>query len=223
MRDLVEERRAAPFSHQDNLFVHSAPPQSLQAAQARKLGRSLVKGVAFRTVLLSLETLHGPAHTNQVLLQLSEEARHALRYGTLVSGGWYPVEWYASLLQAVSRVGNGGVEVVRQVAVLSVEHDLKGVYRFFVEHLHPATIVSLYAKLFPRYYTTGRITVECEGNNQFTLRIEQCSGFTSLMWHEIYASGRHLLTLSGAKNIRHCLKDGGRDGDAHMVVDARWD
>jgi hypothetical protein len=154
---------------------------------------------------------------------MSEDARRALRYGTVISGGWYPVEWYADLLQGVVRATNGNVEIIRNIATLSVEHDIKGVYRFFVEHLNPATIVGVYAKLFSRYYTTGKLLVEREGSHQFTLRIQDSVGFTALMWQEIYASGRHLLTLSGATNIRHRITEGGRDGDAHMVVEARWD
>lgn len=194
------------------------PPRSLSVAP----GTSQVKGVAFRTVLWSVEHLYGPQQVNAVLEHMSGEARQALHYGQLVSGGWYPVSWYAELLTAIVKSTNGGFDVIRNVASLCIDHDIRGVYRLLVEHLNPGTVVAIYGKLFPRYYTPGKVTVERESSTHFALQVQNCFGFSSLMWHEIYASGKHLLTLSGASNIRHRIVEGGKDGDSYMTVEARW-
>ncbi len=184
--------------------------------------QSLVKGVAFRSVLWSVEHLFGPQQVNGVLEHMNAEPRQALHYGQLVSGGWYPVSWYAELLAAIVKSTNGGVDVIRNVANACVEHDITGVYRFLVEHLNPGTVVAIYGKLFPRYYTPGRVTVDRDSNTHFALRVQNCDGFSGLMWQEIYAAGKHLLTLSGASNIRHRILEGGKEGDTHMTVEARW-
>jgi hypothetical protein len=132
------------------------------------------------------------------------------------------VAWYADLLQAIVKTNKGQPDVIRRIAELSIERDVQGVYRFLVEHLNPSTVVSLCSKLFPRYYTPGKMQVAREGSTQFKLRIDGCVGFSALMWQEVYASGKHLLTLSGASNIRVHLVDGGKDSDTHIAVDARW-
>lgn len=203
--------------------VTYAPSRPPTRADSIAPARSQVKGVAFRTVLWSVEHLFGPQQVNATLEHMSAEAREALHYGHLVSGGWYPVSWYAELLQAIVKSTNGGVDVLRNVANTCVDHDIKGVYRFLVEHLNPGTVVAIYGKLFPRYYTPGKVTVERDSSNHFALRVQNCNGFSGLMWHEIYAAGKHLLTLSGAKNIRHRIVEGGKDGDAFMTVEARWE
>lgn len=185
-------------------------------------GTSQVKGVAFRTVLWSVEHLFGAQQVNTLMEHMDAEPRQALHYGQLVSGGWYPVAWYAQLLAAIVKSTNGGSDVIRNVASVCVEHDIKGVYRFLVEHLNPGTVVTIYSKLFPRYYTPGKVTVERDSDTHFALRVQNCLGFSALMWHEIYASGKHLLTLSGATDIRHRMVEGGKDGDTHMTVEARW-
>jgi hypothetical protein len=198
----------------------SQPP--LGTASKSNSGRALVKGVAFRTVVWSVEQLYGAHQVSAALAEMRQEPRDALHYGELVSGSWYPVTWYADLLQAVVRTNPGEADVVRKIAELSIERDVKGVYRFLVEHLDPTTVVSLCSKLFPRYYTPGKMLVTREGPTQFQLRIEGCVGFSALMWQEVYASGKHLLALSGASNIRVFIAAGGKDGDSHIAVDARW-
>jgi hypothetical protein len=195
------------------------PPRAASVAP----GTSQVKGVAFRTVLWSVEHLFGPQQVNAMMEHMGSEPRQALHYGQLVSGGWYPVSWYAELLTSIVKSTNGGLDVIRNVANLCVDHDIRGVYRFLVEHLNPGTVVTVYSKLFPRYYTPGKVTVDRESNTHFALRVQNCFGFSGLMWHEIYASGKYLLTLSGASNVRHRLIEGGKDGDTHMTVEARWD
>lgn len=202
--------------------VRPQPPSLPPSLRPPGGARSWVKGVAFRTVLLSFERLHGQSRVNLALSHLNDEARTALRYGTLLPSGWYPVEWYADLLQAVVKASHGGSDVIRNIATMSVEHDVRGVYRFFVEHLKPATVLSVYGKLFPRYYSPGKLTVIREDARHFTVHVRDCLGFTALMWQEIHASGRHLLTLSGASNVRDRVTKGGRDGDAFMVVEASW-
>jgi len=154
---------------------------------------------------------------------MGQEPRQAIHYGQLVPGGWYPVSWYAELLAAIVKTTNGGIDAIRNVARACVDHDIRGVYRFLVEHLNPGTVVTIYGKLFPRYYTPGKVTVERDSDTHFALRVQGCLGFTALMWQEIYASGKHLLTLSGASNIRHRMVEGGKDGDTHMIVEARWE
>ena len=186
-------------------------------------GRSQVKGVAFRTVLWSVEQLSGAHQVTAVLARLSPPAREALRYGEVVAGGWYPVEWYAELLNAIAFTSHGGIDVIRSIAAIAIDHDITGVYRFLVEQLNPVTVTTIFGKLFPRYYSTGSIRVVSETRKHFRFHVNGCVGFTELMWQEIYASGKHLLLKSGAKNVHHHIVEGGKDGDQHLVIDARWE
>lgn len=186
-------------------------------------GRSQVKGVAFKTVLWSLEKLSGATRVSSALDRMSLMPREALRYGEVVPSGWYPVEWYAELLQAIVDTSNGGADVIRNIAALAVDRDISGVYRFLVERLNPATVAALVCKLFPRYYSSGEISVEPDGSKHYRVHITHCVGFTELMWQEIYASGKHLVVRSGAKNPKHYILEGGKDGDSHIKIDARWE
>jgi hypothetical protein len=200
------------------------PANRPKAPSAPKLsGRSQVKGVAFRTVIWSLERLNGPHRAAAALEQMSSPARDALRYGEIVPSGWYPVDWYAELLQAIVDSSNGSADVIRSIAVLAIDRDITGVYRFLVEHLNPGTVASVACKLFPRYYSSGNIRVDAEAAKHFRVHITGCVGFTELMWQEIYASGKHLVVRSGAKSPRHHILEGGKDGDSQMIIDARWE
>lgn len=195
-----------------------------KAPNAPKIsGRSQVKGVAFKTVIWSLEQLSGAPKVTASLERMSPPVRDALRYGEVVPSGWYPVQWYAALLQAIVDTSTGGADVIRNIAALAIDRDITGVYRFLVEHLSPATVASLVCKLFPRYYSSGHVRVEAEGSKHFRVYITDCAGFTELIWQEIYASGKHLVARSGAKNAKYYVLEGGKDGDTRMIVDARWD
>lgn len=179
--------------------------------------------MAFRTVLWSLEKLSGAQRVAATLDRMKSPGKEALRYGEVVASGWYPVEWYAELLQSIVDSSNGSADVIRSIAVLAIDRDISGVYRFLVERLNPATVAALVCKLFPRYYTTGNIRVEPDGAKHFRVYMTECVGFTELMWQEIYASGKHLVARSGARNPKHYVLEGGKDGDPHMVIDARWE
>ena len=167
--------------------------------------------------------LRGPQRVAAALERMSSPAREALRYGEVVASGWYPVGWYAELLQAIVDSSNGSADVVRSIAVVAIDRDINGVYRFLVERLNPGTVAALVCKLFPRYYSSGNIRVEAVGAKHFRVYIGDCIGFTELMWQELYASGKHLVARSGAKNPRHYILEGGKDGDSHIVIDARWE
>jgi hypothetical protein len=167
--------------------------------------------------------LNGPQRLANSLERMSSPAREALRYGEVVPSGWYPVEWYADLLQSIVDTSNGGAEVIRNIAAIAIERDITGVYRFLVEHLNPATVAALVCKLFPRYYSSGTIRVETHGPKHFRVYMCDCVGFTELMWQEIYASGKFLVGRSGAKSPKYYVMEGGKDADSQMIVDARWE
>jgi hypothetical protein len=203
------------------VVANSRRPKSPRAPKVS--GRSQVKGVAFKTVLWSLEQMNGAQRVSATLERMNSPAREALRYGEVVPSGWYPVEWYAQLLQAIVDTSHGGADVIRSIAVMAIDRDVSGVYRFLVERLSPATVASLVCKLFPRYYSCGNIRVESAGPKHYRVHIGDCVGFTELIWQEIYAAGKHLMIRSGTKNPRHYVLEGGKDGDSTMLVDARWE
>ena len=195
------------------LYVNARAPSATSPTSPR------VKGVAFRSVLASLTELRGQPAVNRVLKALSDEDRSALEY-RVVQTGWYPVELYRTLLDAIALEANDGDSVIRAIGGASIRRDVTGVYRAFFKILSPESVLTLSGRLFSVYYDTGSLSIAASGPGYARCEYQGCRGFDRHMWLELEGSSESLLQLAGARSPKARILRGG-DGEG-CTIEARW-
>ncbi len=183
---------------------------------------TLVKGVAFRTNVACFE-LMCPGKLDAVLEACSVELREGIQYRKLIATGWYPVEWYRELLAAmVDKSGRNADEFTRELGRRAAMQDINGVYKALLKLVKPATLLSLYSRLFSNYYSKGKLLVEADSRNYARIMLRDCEGFDHNMYVEILGSAEQYLELTGAMRVLVQLVSGGRDGMSHATYEGRW-
>ncbi|MCC6215344.1 MAG: hypothetical protein IT376_10775 [Polyangiaceae bacterium] len=129
------------------------------------MGDPKVKGLAFRSVLKSLEALRGQAAVAAALGAMDPEVADAYRRNTILATGWYPIAWYREAFRAI--VATTSPELPRAIGAEAIRADLDGVHKLMLRMLSPETVFSLSSKLFGKYYDTGSLRI-AEGRNGFT-------------------------------------------------------
>jgi hypothetical protein len=174
-----------------------------------------VKGVAFRTVLTLVATARSQEVVDAALAQMPSEAGDALRYGTVIASGWYPVEWYRALWSAICGATGEGEELVRAIGRAAIDHDFGTLYRALFRMLSPTTLVTTGLKHFSHIYDTGSVAVTDVQDTSVRIQWTGCTGFDHNMWVEIVGSCERLAELAGGKNVRGSIQEG---GDAERCV-----
>jgi hypothetical protein len=186
-----------------------------------KLGPN-VKGLAFRSVMRSLEHLRGQETTNAVIDSLPRELREGLRYGTIIASGWYPIDWYRTVLASIVTTTGDGERVVKAIGRESTRLDLTGVYKLVYKLLSPETLLTLTSRMFSNYYDTGKLEAQDARKGHVRMCWSGCKGFDRNMWIELMGSSEMMLKLAGATNIRlHAIAGGGPEDD-HFELQGLW-
>jgi hypothetical protein len=188
-------------------------------SEARELH---VKGLAFKTVLASVQRLRGEDGLNHLMADLPGDLREKLEYGYIVKGGWYPATWYKDLLRAIVSSTGEGRDLIRQVGGECSRQALTGVYRVFTRLLSPQTLFSGAMRLFKSYYDHGQVWVVKARPGAAQAVWRDCHGFDQNMWDEVLGSVTAILELGGATEVRLRIVTGGGDGDSHMEACAYW-
>jgi hypothetical protein len=181
-----------------------------------------VKGVAFRSVFASLGKLRGKAAQQAVLARCSEELKNGFTYGAIVSGGWYPIDWYKQLFRSIRSSTGEGKELVHEIGRQCTRDDMSGVYSMLAKLISPQSLFSLSQRVFSNYYSVGKVQV-LESRSGYThARWTDCHQFDENMWTEILGSCVQLLEIGGAQNVRARILVGGQDGSDGMDAAAHW-
>jgi hypothetical protein len=183
---------------------------------------SQVKGIAFRSVIRSLEKLRGESAVESALNAMPEELAQSLRYGKIVASGWYPIEWYRHMYAAILSTTGEGERLVYDLGRESAYMDITGVYKAVFKLLSPQVVFSLSARLFSNYYTVGTVTIVESRKGFVQTSWSGCTDFDRYFWVDILASTEVYLELAGAKNVRIRVVSGGGPGDDHMLTQAYW-
>ncbi len=185
-------------------------------------GASRVKGIAFRTNAACFEQMY-PGRLHEVLNRCSSELSEGLRYSTILATGWYPVQLYCELLSRLAAAsGRPADEFTRELGRRAAKRDISGVYKALVKLLKPATLLSLYARLFSNYYSAGKLVVEADRKDYARILLRDCEGFDRNMFMEILGSAEQYLELTGAKGVQVKLVGGGQDGSTHATYEGSW-
>ncbi|WP_437692126.1 hypothetical protein [Sorangium sp. So ce176] len=178
--------------------------------------------MAFRSVYVSFGKLRGEPLQRLSLDEMSEPLRHGIRYGSIVSTGWYPIAWYKDLLQAIRRTSGEGKDLIHQIGRQCTRDDMSGIYKVIAALISPSTLFSLAQRVFANYYSVGRVQV-IESRRGFTrARWSGCHGFDENMWTEVIGSCGQLLEIGGARHVRQRVIAGGGDSDDRLELTAHW-
>ncbi|WP_437677044.1 hypothetical protein [Sorangium sp. So ce131] len=181
-----------------------------------------VKGLAFRSVYGSLGKLRGERLQKLSLDEMSEPVRDGMRYGSIVSTGWYPIAWYKDLFQAIRRASGEGRELIHQIGRQCTRDDMSGIYKVLAALISPSALFSLGQRVFSTYYSVGRVQV-IQSRRGFThARWSGCYGFDESMWTEVIGSCEQLLELGGASHVRLRIIAGGGDYADGLELTAHW-
>lgn len=169
-----------------------------------------VKGQAFRSVLAALAKLEGKAVYERTVEQLPEAFVNDWRAGAIVSGGWYPVEWYAALYETASKVA--GKPMGRPLGRESARADLTGVYRFVTLVLSPESLVARTPKVFSLAFEGAEAEALEARKGYVCIEYRKCAGFTAQIWDDVMAGTEMVIELAGGTDIRgKILAGGGRN------------
>src|SRR5690606_7883269 len=139
------------------------------------------KGLAFRTNVECFVDVFGSV--SRLLDVCPSDLRDAIHYHKIVAGGWYPIEWYRQLLHALALAsGRPAEQYMLELGELAADRDINGVYRTLIRLVKPSTVLSLYARLFPKYYSRGKLTVVSEAPGACRLQLSDCKGFDRNMY-----------------------------------------
>ena len=181
-----------------------------------------MKGVAFRSVMRAVETLHGNAAVESALSKLPSDLERAFRYQVILASSWYPIAWYRELLKAVQSAAGPGERVLFEIGRQCARQDMTGVYKLGFKLLSPQAVLGLATRLFSNYYDTGRSRL-LESRTGFAhAQWSDCVGFDKNMWSEAFGAAEMFMELAGARNIRTRIIAGGGDSDETSTLTMHW-
>lgn len=179
------------------------------------------KGINFTMLLLALERIYGIEAANKVRAAIPGDAGKALRYGGLVVGGWYPIEWYQQLWTAVSSELHVDQEQAREIGAIAAQLSVHRVYRMFARLASPNMLLSIASLAFKSYYDTGELRVRMEAPRVLIAEWSGCVGFNDLLWYDSIGGASFFLASTGVAQPKVSLLSGGGNED-WAVMRGTW-
>ena len=165
------------------------------------------KGVAIRSILLSIEKIWQPAGLLQITQALPEELRAHLQ-PMVLAGSWYPVALPAALHDAVRTVyGNGTWKHSYAIGVAAGKIDFGGVYRFVLRALPYETLFSRMSRTWHQYQSQGEVTWTTTSVGFASGTVTGVVGLNEGIWLSVAGRLAALLELSGGRNVKWALHE----------------
>jgi hypothetical protein len=180
------------------------------------------KGLQFRSFTRALRSLRGDAALAATIELVSTDLGDGLRYNTIVTGGWYPLDWYRELHAAAQQATHEGIDLTRAIAKAGVQHDFRGVYRLVTLALSPQAIFRWAPKIVGMYYDTGRCTIDVAEEGYVRGRFQGFVGFDRNLWEDMIGGCTGVMELAGGRDMAPRVLSGGRDGDTDMALEVKW-
>lgn len=181
------------------------------SARARAEKAANAKGINFTTLLLAVDKVYGQGSSERVRGAIGGSAGHALRYGGLVVGGWYPIEWYQELWSGVQAALQVGEDGARQIGAAAAEIGVNRVYRMFSRLASPLMLMRIASGAFGSYYDTGGLEVRLDSANSLIAEWKGCTGFNALLWADLLGGAQYFLTSTGVSDVKITQLGGGGD------------
>lgn len=180
------------------------------------------KGTNFLGVLGGFERLKGKAALEAALALLPPEIEHPIRYGQILSMGWYSVHWYQALLEAFCKSTNAwGFSLVRTLARQGTAEDFQRFHGIVLRLLSTKTVTRHVPRLMQLYWRGGSAqSVDLE-DGVTVLLFTGWKGFSPIVWEDIAGSSEAIIDLSGGKGAQARVAHLGAGG-ADAEIEVRW-
>ncbi len=187
-----------------------------------RVGRGRCKGIPLKAIHANTGRLFGEKAQRALLEQVPSELREALSYGRIVASGWYPLSWLSAMHREAQVVTGSGGELSRRFGYLGAKESFSGVYQVFIGLMNPSFVISKTAVAFGKYYEIGHAESTLRSRGHAELRFQGCDGFDANLWLAVFGACEAVLELSGGRNIRVRVLEGGGDGETHATLGAYW-
>lgn len=181
-----------------------------------------IKGTAFKGILRSLTQLRGAQDAQRCMDACPDHLRHALSYGQLVSGGWYPSAWYAQLHQAIAATLGTGEEFAGELSARATHEDLHTIYRLASALFSPQTLLRQSMRLMRMYFDGGHVEVTALAAGTAQVRFSGFEAYNRLCWADITAGLLECLRCAGAVAPVARVVRGGGDGQPDLDLSLAW-
>ncbi len=181
-----------------------------------------MKGAAFHSMLDAIEELDGKDARERVIAALSEPLGTAVRSAALTRVGWYPIEDYNLLHEAIQATLGGGDRKARELGRKSTEIDTRGLLRYVLAITTPSLLVRHANRVFGSYIRGGTITATKRQPGMFDLAFTNMTSATRYLFPEWEGGIGLLLELSGATNVNVRRAPQLTEEDGVVVLVASW-
>lgn len=181
-----------------------------------------LKGTAFKGLLKALEALHGKDTAQRCVDATPEGLRNALKYGELVSGGWYPVSWYTDLHAAISTTLGTGSEKAAELSRHATKSDLENVYRVASVLLSPDVLFKQSMKMLRLYFDGGKIETLDAMPGRVLVRFTGFDGYSTLCWADLLGGALACLECARAVSPAYQVVKGAGHGDSSAEALFTW-
>jgi hypothetical protein len=181
-------------------------------------GEISCKGNMFVGASRAMRTLEGDAFVSSVLEEMRTEGGRAMREGSLLSAGWYPVAWYRDLIGTACKLKDDPFAF--RIGVETARADVTTIHRVIFRVLTPKIMLTQSRRLLRLYYSAGDAAISTERDGHAFIRYSGFRGFDAHLWQDFLGGSTTLLELTGAKDIAVKVRGGGTD--ASMVCETTW-
>lgn len=188
---------------------------------------SLVRGQALRGTIAALGSFFSASQVAEILAFLPPEAKQLV--GGLATTRWYPLSWSIAIHQGARIVSKRGVELSYELGKRARMLDARGLYRFLLRFSSPELFIRHSDRLMSLYadgptIQFGPISSASSAEEQrcrVSVRLDHCYAFDENIWQHALGSIDGVFELSGAKNCRIEVTDGGGDSSA-LAAEVHW-
>jgi hypothetical protein len=182
----------------------------------------LARGSNFRGLLRVLERRHGRERVDEIFALLSSDLRDSLRYGHIITVGWYPVSWYAALYAGVGQVLGGLPQSAMALSFDSTREDFSTIHRVAISLISADTLVSHANRLLAFYWKGGDVKSLGAGKGYAEVRFTGWHGFNAALWYDLLGGINGVLSSCRASGIEWRIESGGSDRSSFMTVQYSW-
>lgn len=183
---------------------------------------SEMKGAAFYSMLQAIEELDGKAAGQAVLDALPEALGTAMRTRAMSRVGWYPIEDYGALHDAIQTALGGGDLKARELGRRSTEIDTRGLLRYVLAITSPTLLVKHANRVFGSYIRGGVVTATRRNPGAYDLAFSNMGTASRYILAEWEGGIALLLERAGGKNVRVRRVTQFPDKNGFVVMAATW-